>query len=197
MRIRRFKNLWTMGLILICVIYAVYFILKLVNPALIVGVAELPGIVALGNYVDTHPWAYYLFNGTISFITAYIFCCACIRKPKLNFKECTIVLIATILWYVIAQYVPTLATPYNYVAFIAIPALCLYLRKETDIKYLYSTAICYGAHMFLQRCLVVIKDITPWITQPNSATFTICLIDGFIWLLGLYLFYNKGGKQNG
>ena len=194
MRIRKFKNLWTMGLILICVIYAVYFTIKLINPAFIVGIAELPGIVALGNYVDTHPWAYYLFCGSISFITCYIFCCASIRQKRLNYKECTILLIGTVIWYTIEKYIPVLSAPLNYVYFIIMPTLFLYLRKETDIKYLYSTAVCFITHLFLQRCLVVIKDISPWISYPNTATISILLIDGFIWLLGLYLFYNKGGK---
>ena len=197
MKIKRFNNLWTMGLILIVIIYAVHFILKLVCPSFIIGIAELPGVVAFGNYVDAHPWAYYLFNGAISFITYYIYCCACCRKKHLNYKECTIVLGVTILWYVLDTYIPALSVPFNYTTLIILPVTVLLMSKETDIKYLYSTAVCFIAHVFLQRCLVVIRDITPWITQPNSATFTICLIDGFIWLVGLYLFYNKGGKRNG
>ena len=194
MKIKKFKNLWTMGLILIVVIYVVYFTIKLINPAFIVGIAELPGIVALGNYVDTHPWAYYLFCGGISFITYYLYCCACCRKRKLNYKECAIILITTIIWYVIEAYIPALSAPFNYVTLVLLPALILWLSKETDIKYLYSTVLCFTTHTLLQRVISVIKDLTPWISYPNTATITILLIDGFIWLLGLYLFYNKGGK---
>lgn len=195
MKIKRFKNLWTMDLILIIVIYVVYFILKMTIPGFIVGIAELPGVVAFGTYVDTHPWAYYLFNGSVSFITCYVFCCACCRQKYLNYKECTILLFGTILWYVLAHYVPTLAEPFNYVYFIALPALFLRMRREVRIKYFYSTAVCFTIHILLQYVLAIIKDLTVLVTYPNSATFTILLIDGFIWLIGLYLFYNKGGEK--
>ena len=139
-----------MGLILIIVIYAIYFILKLVNPGFIVGIAELPGVVAFGNYVDAHPWAYYLFNGSMSFITYYIYCCACCRKRHLNYKECTIVLGVTILWYILSHFAPTLSIPFNYVSLIILPVIILIMSKDINEKHLSSIMTCFTIHSLLQ-----------------------------------------------
>ena len=197
MKIKRFKNLWTMGLILIVIIYAIFFLLKVLNPSFVVGVAELQGVVKFGTYIDSQMWAYYLFNGLISFVTYYVYCCACCRKKYLNYRECTLVLLFVIIGYIFYEVAPVIATPFNNVSLVLLPAIILFLNKTKDIKCVYSIAMCFSTHTLLQYVQSLIKDISTLISYPNSATFTILTIDGFIWLVILYLFYNKGGKQNG
>ena len=60
MKVKRFENLWTMGLIIFGCLLAILYLLKLIVPEFVVGVAEIPQIVEFGNYVDSHDWAYYL-----------------------------------------------------------------------------------------------------------------------------------------
>lgn len=57
MRIKKFNNLWAMGLILVSIILIVFYVIKIVNPYFIVGIAETPAIVKFGKYIDTHKWA--------------------------------------------------------------------------------------------------------------------------------------------
>ena len=92
MKIKRFKNLWTMGLILCGSILILFYIAKLFFPQFIVGVAEIPDVVKFGEYIDSHVWAYHIYNVFVGFLTGYIYCAACCRKSKLNWKDCVILL---------------------------------------------------------------------------------------------------------
>lgn len=57
MKIKKFKNLWTMGLILFGVILIALYVAKIFFPEFIVGIAEIESVVKFGQYVDTHQWA--------------------------------------------------------------------------------------------------------------------------------------------
>ena len=87
MKIKKFKNIWTMGLILFSAILILFYVAKIFFPDFIIGVAEIPFIVNVGSYIDTHLWAFYLYSFIISFLTGYIYSCACCRKIKLSIKQ--------------------------------------------------------------------------------------------------------------
>ena len=76
MKVKRFNNLWAMGLILFGAILIAFYIVKIFFPQFIVGVAEIPSIVAFGNYVDSHEWAKQLFN-----IATVFLCFVILRRP--------------------------------------------------------------------------------------------------------------------
>lgn len=52
MKIKRFNNLWAMGLILFGAILVAFYLAKIFFPEFIVGVAEIPAIVNFGNLID-------------------------------------------------------------------------------------------------------------------------------------------------
>lgn len=83
-KIKRFNNLWTMGLILCGILLIVFYISKIFFPEWIVGVAETPEIVKFGEFVDSHWWAYYLFTFATSYIGGYVYTCACCKQRVLN-----------------------------------------------------------------------------------------------------------------
>jgi hypothetical protein len=84
MKVKKFKNLWTMGLILFGAILIALYVAKIFFPEFIVGIAEIESVVKFGEYVDTHLWAYYLFTSITSFVIAYFYCCACCRRKYLE-----------------------------------------------------------------------------------------------------------------
>lgn len=196
MKIKKFKNIWAMGLIIFGVILLTLYLLKLIIPEFVIKVAELPAVVRFGEYVDTHQWAYYLFTFIISYITGYVYCCACIRKNLLNYKEMLIVAAEVLLLFIIEKFIPAYYLVLNILFMLVMPVLMCLLSKTQDIKYLYSITICLTVHLIAQIISAEIRNIMAMISYPNSATFTILLIDGFIWLVLLYCFYNFKNRKS-
>ena len=195
MKIKRFKNLWTMGLIIFGVILVTLYLLKLIVPNFIISIAELPSIIKFGEYVDTHIWAYYLFNGLTSFFILYFYCCACCRIKHLNYKECLIIVASIILSYIVEAYIPSLLLAYNFMAYIFLPLIIVSLRKLTNINIFYSLCFCFLITTTAQWLSLEIRGISTLISYPNTATYFILLIDLYIWNVLLYCFYNYKNKK--
>lgn len=190
MRIKRFNNLWTMGLMLCGIALLGVYITKLFFPSFIVGVAEIPNIVKFGNFVDTHLWAYYLVNGIISYGLSYLICCAIVHKRSLSIKQNIVCLIAVIFLFIIQKVFPLVFVEFNYATMIITPTICLLLDNKTNIKHLYSLAIVLSCHWIAQGLTLCIRDISTLISYPNTATFMILMIDMYIWLFLFYFYYN-------
>ena len=73
-----------MGLLLCGIILVALYFTKLLFPKFIVGIAEIPSIVEIGNFIDSHKWLYCIVNGIISFFTMYLFTCACCKIKFLS-----------------------------------------------------------------------------------------------------------------
>lgn len=197
MKVKRFNNLWAMGLILCGVILVALFVARICCPEFIIGVAETPRIVEFGNYVDSHWWAYYLFTFATSYIGTYIYTCACCRKKYLSVRDNLILCGITIFQLLVYAFFPQIYTPMLYVCFILLPTIINIIDKNND-KML-NTIICFVLDVAFASFTVVIRDISLLVSYPNSATFTILLIDTWIWRALLYLYCNnkKGEKENG
>lgn len=190
MKIKKFKNLWTMGLILFGAILIALYVAKIFFPEFIVGIAEIEGVVKFGQYVDTHQWAYYLFGGAISFVVGYLYCCACCRKKSLSVVQLCILALEVIFLFIVQRYLFELYEAINLMCMVAMPTIMCLLDKRLDIKYLYSTVSCFLIHSVAQILSLRIRDISTLISYPNMATITILAIDAHIWLVLLYNFYN-------
>ena len=179
-----------MGLIIFGVILVGLYLTKLIFPEFVVKVAEVDGIVKVGTYIDTHKWAYYLFNSVISFAVMYFYCCACCRISKLKYKELMVVLIGTLLSLVIERYLPSFSFVYNNCGLVFTPLIIMLMRKIKDINVLYSLSTCFIITSFAQVMSLYIRDIGMMISCFNTATYFVLLIDAYIWHIFLYLFYN-------
>jgi hypothetical protein len=190
MKVKKFKNLWTMGLILFGAILILFYVAKIFFPEFIVGVAEIPSIVAFGNFVDSHWWSYYLFTFITSFIGSYLFNCACLSKTKLNWLELLILTCSIIVMFLFE----TVSIHYYQVISVLImlltPTILSLLNKKQNISTFYMTTFCLIVHTFAQILSAEIRGIASMISYPNSATFFILLIDAYIWLFLMYCFSN-------
>ena len=195
MKIKRFKNLWTMGLILFGSILTFFYVAKLFFPQFIVGIAELPSIVKIGNYIDTHKWAYYIAVPIYSYVIGYFLFCACCRTKILSWKSNIILVSFIIVALIIQRFLPLIYTPFNYVALILQPLLMLFVDKRASKETLTSTCICFCVDIMTQALSLQIRDITLIANKVNFATFTILLIDMLIWRILLYLYYNNKEKE--
>ena len=195
MKVKRFDNLWTMGLILTGAILVLFYIAKIFFPEWIVGVAEVPSIVKFGNYVDSHKWAYQLYEIIFGFFIGYIYCCACIRTYKLNWKGNLFLILSNLVLNILAMFSPQYYAPINYVNFVLIPLLICLANKNITKDIFVSTVVCFAVDIFLQILSMEIRDITLLSTHLNSATYTILLIDMVIWRVLLYMFFNYKNKK--
>lgn len=190
MKVKRFKNLWAMGLILFGAILIAFYVAKIFFPEFIVGVAEIPAIVNFGKYVDTHKWAGLLYHFVISYIGGYLYYAACYRKYKLNIKENLFVIIFVILNIATQYLLPKIYTPFLYSAMILQPLIVLYLENKITKNTFISVCACFVIDIMAQALSLQIRDIIMLTSQLNTATMTILLIDAYIWKALLYLYFN-------
>ena len=195
MKIKRFNNLWTMGLIIFGAILITFYILKIACPEFIVGIAEIPAIVAFGTYVDTHLWAYIIFEFAVAYIGLYLYSCACCRKMKLDWQDnlilCGFIAFGFLLYFL----TPSLYTPFNYVMLILLPFVLLLKNKNLSQATFISTAICFGIDIMAQALSMEIRNIVLMASSLNIATLTILLIDTLIWRTLLYCYFNYKNKK--
>lgn len=187
-----------MGLIIFGIMLIAFYLLKIINPEFVIELSEIDRVVELGEYVDSHKWAYYLFFFIISFAGGYFYVCACCRKKSLNFRDVCILAIEVILLFVVEKYLMQYYIYINWFCMLIMPTIICRLDGRNDIKYLYSTVSCLTIHSIAQLISLEIRNISLMISFPNSASFTVLTIDAFIWLVLLYNFYNfKEDYNNG
>lgn len=185
-----------MGLLLCCGILVTFYILKLACPEFIVGVAELPMIVAIGDYVASNSWLFYIFHFVVSYLGWFLYCCACCRQTKLTTKQNIILVINIISSILIQEFLQEIYNPYNYVSFILVPFLMVYVNKTMDGKKFISTIVCFSVDIMSQALSLVIRNVIILTTCVNPATMIILLIDTWVWRTLLYLFFNYKYKEN-
>ena len=191
MKIKKFNNIWTMGLILLVVLQVCIYAIKIINPSFIVGIAETENIVIIGNFINNNIWAYYLVTTIISFIIYWLFCCACCRKKTLSKVECLIVLITIILLFICEKFAYFMYYEVNMLSMIIVPSIILRLNRKEDIKYLYSTTICTSIHFVAQAFSLQIRNIMLLVSHINYATLIVLMIDMYIWLFIMYFYFNN------
>lgn len=195
MKIKKFNNLWAMGLILFGALLVAFYVAKICFPQFIVGVAEVPNIVKIGTYIDTNLWAKHLYNTLNAFVCLYFYLGACCRIYKFSWKGICIILLDIIVLRLVSEFIPNYYTTINYVFMILIPFLICLIENKTSKLTFMSTAICFTIDCLSQIISLEIRDLMSFIHNINSATFFVLMIDVFICRILLYLFFNykKGG----
>lgn len=196
MRIKKFNNLWAMGLLLFGIILVACYIMKIFFPDFIVGVAEIPSIVSFGNYVDSHKWAYYITNGVLSFVTLFFYTCACCRIKTLRIVEVFILIGLIIISHLIEEFAVQHLVGYNFILYLLLPLIVEFIRKTNRSEIFYSTCICFVITTIAQSISLSIRNIPLYISFTNTATYFVLLIDLYIWTILLYLYYNYKGEVN-
>jgi hypothetical protein len=182
MKIKRFKNLWLMGLILSASILSVIYILKIFFPQFVIEVAQIDSITRIGHYIDTHKWAWHIFTAILSFANYYLICCASSNRYTLKNKE-YLYIIATILSLsLIKEFLPAQYTACNIISLLLLPYLC-----KGNFK---STLCIFISTNLLQTITLEIRGLISMATNLNYATIIILTIDVYILSALWYFYYN-------
>lgn len=182
MKIKKFDNIWIMGLILCGAILVFLYVLKIFFPSFVVETAQSEKICKIGNYIDTHQWAWYLASFVLSFIVMSLLCCSACRKKSLNWKELLIICADIVIMYLIKAFAAKYYTALNYVSMILLPCI----MGATLIP----TTITFVSLILVQTFTLEIRNIGVMITDYNFATLLILVIDVYMFQILLYLAMN-------
>lgn len=163
----------------LCIIFLVVaYIIKLIFPTMFILTITNDKLLIIGNYIDTHEWAYCICALVFGFITYYVYTCACCRVNKLSMKGIVVVCIVTVCNYIAYNYT-SFGIHFGVSAMLFLPAL--FKGTAGDIFLVYSL---HGAF----QCLSLnIRNISMLIDQINYAQYLIISLDAFIWLIILWL----------
>ena len=180
-----------MGLILFGSMLVFFYIAKLFFPQWIIGVAETPRLIEIGTYIDNSIPLKLLTNELIGLVFGYIYCCACLQVPKLDRKGfiifltfLTVLVLSPLIdfsFYIIFNYANTLLTP----------LLIALVSKRLDHKVIISIVICFIVDTASQILSIQIRDLTQMVHNINTATMLVLCIDGYIWKILLYFYFNE------
>lgn len=195
MRVKRFNNLWTMGLIIFAVLLCAFYIAKVISPDFVVGVAQTPSVVKFGEFVDTHVWAYYPFYFCVSFLSTFFLVGAFCRTRTMTRRMAVIIFDCVVVSFLVEAFLTELSFVYNLCSpFIVVILFWFFERTKMNCTTL-SICATYSINCFSQVMSLLIRDISTLVSYPNSATFLVLAIDGYIWQVLLYFFFNYKQKS--
>lgn len=202
MKIKRFNNLWAMGLILCGVLLVAFYIAKIFFPNFIIGIAETPRLVEIGTAIQSNKWYLHIFNFTVGYVHGYIYLLACCRTYKLNWKGNLIFSGSLLLLRLVSEFYPEHYNAMNYASFILTPFLICFVNKTLDKNTFISTAICFTIDIVFQIFSLLVRNLPAMSTKPNIVSILVLLIDMVIWRMLLCLFFNykikdKENNENG
>lgn len=182
MKIKRFENLWTMGIILIGVILIFVYLLKICMPNFVVETAQIESVSKIGHYIDNNKWAWFLATFIVSFAMYYFIIGASCRKKVLNRKELLLIVGTILILFFVKEVLPAQYQGLNISSMILLPCIC-----KADFK---ATTFVFVATTVLQTMSIEIRNIGMRAIDFNYATFLILMIDYYIAIVFMYLLFN-------
>ena len=177
-------------LLILCISYMVgYYILKFIFPEQLLLVVTDANIIRLGKFVQSNIIIENIFRILTSFITYYLFSCACTGRFKFKWYEFLIILAFAIISRLCAIYLTNLYTH---------TAISIMLLLPTILKgKLLYTSISFILHGYLTQFLLEIRGFETIITQYNLVSGIVLMIEGFVWLIILTILFNLKEKKDG
>lgn len=139
-------------------------------------------IIAIGTFIDSHEWLYYLCCGLTSFLTYWLYCCACSGRLYLKWYEVLEIVGVIVICRAVNFYDTTLATAISLCSFLFLPAI-----MKGDLK---KTAIIYTTHTMCQALSLGIRSLPIYLTSVNFITCLFMTFEMYFWLLLFYIIFN-------
>ena len=185
MKIKRFQNPFIMGIILCGAMLLTIYVGKLFFPDFVIKVAEIESICKIGNYIDTHKWAWYVASSILSLLSYYLICGASCGRKRFNLKEWGIIVLTIAILFLIKEFLPILYTPLNIVSIVLLPTI--FKGK------LIPAMTTFSAITVLQAITLEIRGLKYNIVDFNFATLLILMID--VYILEFLLFFTFNFKK--
>lgn len=186
------KRVFVSMVVLVVAFLLGMYILKFFFPEQFLFAIENDTIIEVGNYIDSHAWAYYIVGIATSFLTYWLYICAVCAKKALSIKE-TLCVFAAIGISIGLSFVDEGAVAiFSYINLIALPVLF----GGRNIK---ALAIVFCVHTLAQYLSLQIRDLPLFMEQTNTFIFLLMTAECYLWLILFYIIYNYKSevKANG
>lgn len=186
------KRVFVSMVVLVVAFLLGMYILKFFFPEQFLFAIENDTIIEIGNYIDSHAWAYYIVGIATSFLTYWLYLCAVCGKRKLSIKEMAIMLAVIGISIGISFIDEAAVSIVSYISLIALPVLF----GSRNIK---ALAIVFGVHTLAQYLSLQIRDLPLFMEQTNTFIFLLMTAECYLWLILFYIIYNYKSevKANG
>ena len=172
---------------LVAVFLVALYVLKIFFPEQFVLSVSNDTIKAIGTYIDEHLWLRYIVAGITSFITYWLYCCACAGRKWLKWYECLEILAVIVIVRVVSLFDNNIATAIQFASFIFLPAL-----MHGNLR---NMAIVATIHYLAQTLSLGIRNLPMFMTTVNYATVFMLGIECYFWLLLNYLLFSFEFKR--
>ena len=163
------------------------YFLKIFFPQEFVMAISNEKIVAIGTFIDSRPWLYYICCGITSYLTYYLYCCACSHRFTLKWEEHLMIFGVVVLSRAVDFYDSNLAMALCDTAFLFLPAL-----MKGHLK---TCAIVFTIHSFSQILSLSIRNLPLYLTNVNYATMFLMILEMYLWLALSYIIFNYKKKE--
>ena len=171
------------SMLILSVIFLVcIYVLKIFFPQEFMMSIQNEKIIAIGTFIDRHEWLYYLCCGITSFITYWLYCCACSGRLYLKWYEALEIVGVIAICRIINFYDANIATIISWCSFVLLPAL-----MGGELK---RCAIVFTAHSISQGLSIGIRSLPIYLTSVNFITICLMTLECYFWLLLFYIIYN-------
>ena len=182
------KKVFISMLVLSIVFLVGLYVVKIFFPQEFMMTIQNENFIKVGTFITSHKILFYICGAITSFITYYLYCCACSHRLRLKWYECLIILILIVIFRLINFYDANMATILSWCSFMFLPAMF-----KGDIK---TTAIVFTVHGISQGLSLKIRNLTMYLASSNFITMFLLAIDMYLWLLLFYVIFNYNKKEN-
>lgn len=181
------KKVFRVMLTLVAVFLLALYVLKIFFPEQFVMSISSEPIKQIGEFIDQRVWLRYICAGITSFITYWLYCCACSHRLYLKWYECLIILGFIVINRVVNCFDTTFGTALSLCSFVLLPSLLKCNLKEC--------AIVYTFHVIAQSLSLAIRNLPIYLTTTNYATVLLLGLESYFWLLLFYILFNYKKKE--
>lgn len=172
----------SMVVLVVAFLFGMY-ILKFFFPEQFLFAVENDTIIEIGNYIDSHEWAYYIVGIATSFLTYWLYVCAVCAKKALSIKE-TLCVFATIGISIGLSFVDEEAIAIcSYISLVALPVLF-------GCRNIKALAIVFSVHILAQYLSLQIRGLPLYVQYVNSLSFILLTLEMYLWLVLFYIIFN-------
>lgn len=176
------KTLYITMLVLSISFLLAMYVLKFFFPQEFMLSIQSDKIIQIGTFIDEHIVLRHICGGITSFITYWLFCCACSRRWKLKWIECLYIIILVVLLRLTSLIDSNIATHLSFCGFFVLPAL-----MKGDIK---ICSLVFFVHGFAQCFMLTIRNLPIYLFTANFLTILLVTLDCYLWLILFYIIFN-------
>lgn len=179
----------SMLVLTLCFLTGLY-VVKIFFPSEFMMVIQNENLIKIGSFIDNHKWLYHICGTITSFITYWLFCCACSQRKYLKWWECLIILGCTILLRIMSINNSAFTTHISISLFFILPFIT---GGKVGIM-----ALVYSVHGIAQILSLKIRSLPMYLVNVNYLTIFCLGFESYLWLVLLYIIFNypKKGVKN-